>query len=86
MNEAKYYDHKNDRPLNLESDGCELAEWDRLYGVARFARHPTGFKVFLPPGKLAASDEYADSDPYTVEQEIDSELPSKTDNDHNRFG
>lgn len=74
MQETKYYDYTNNRPLNLESDGCDLADWNRLYGESRFARHPSGFRIFLPPGRLAASDEYADSDPYTVEQNIESEF------------
>jgi 2-polyprenyl-3-methyl-5-hydroxy-6-metoxy-1,4-benzoquinol methylase len=74
MQNPKYYDHKNNRPLNLELDGCSLAEWDQLYGNALFARHPKGFKIFLPPNKIADNDEYADSDPYTVEQNINSEF------------
>jgi len=72
MQDTKYYTHKHDRPLNLELDGCPLAEWDQLYGKALFATHPKGFRVFLSPDRIAASDEYADSDPYTVEQDIDS--------------
>jgi len=71
METVKYFDHRSHRPIDVESDGCELAQWDRLYGHARFARHPKGFKVFLAPDKLIASDEYADSDPYSVEQGLD---------------
>lgn len=74
MQEKKYYDYRSDRPLNLESDGCDLAEWDRLCGEFQFARHPKGFRIFLPPDKLVASDEYADSDPYTVEQNIENDF------------
>ncbi len=74
MQETKYYDYTNNRPLSLESNGCDLAEWNRLYGESRFARHPKGFRIFLPPDRLAASDEYAGSDPYTVEQNIESEF------------
>ncbi|MDD1779379.1 MAG: hypothetical protein LUQ65_14530, partial [Candidatus Helarchaeota archaeon] len=66
MQIIKYYDHKNDRPLNQELDGCALAEWEQLYGKALFARHPKGFNIFLSPDKIAASDEYSASDPYTV--------------------
>lgn len=72
MRTVKYYDQKNRRPINLESDGCELAEWDRLYGEARFAKHAKGFMVFLAPDRMAASDKYAGSDPYTVGQNIGS--------------
>jgi 2-polyprenyl-3-methyl-5-hydroxy-6-metoxy-1,4-benzoquinol methylase len=74
MQISKYYDNKNDHPLNLELDGCTLAEWDQLYGKAQFARHPKGFKIFLSPDKIASSDEYADSDPYAVEQNIVNEF------------
>ncbi len=31
MPEYKYYDYTNDRPLDLQSDGCDLSEWNRLY-------------------------------------------------------
>jgi SAM-dependent methyltransferase len=72
MPTAKYYDHKNLRPINLEADGCDLAEWDYRSGEARFARHPKGFKVFLPPDRMAASDTYVDADPYTIGQNLDS--------------
>jgi len=74
MQEMKYYDYTKNRPLDLESDGCELAEWNRLCGESRFARHPKGFRIFLPPDRLAVSDEYADADPYGVEQTIGGEF------------
>lgn len=80
MPETKYYDHQLDRPLDLEQDGCDLGDWERLHGDARFARHPGGFKIFLAPDKLDASDEYADSDPYNVEDQIDSQFHQR------RFG
>jgi 2-polyprenyl-3-methyl-5-hydroxy-6-metoxy-1,4-benzoquinol methylase len=68
MQKTKYFDYRNDRSLNMELDGCVLAEWDQLYGKAGFATHPKGFKIFLSPDKIAANDEYTDSDPYTVDQ------------------
>ena len=74
MPELKYYDHSKNRPLNLKTDGCNLSDWRLLYGEYCFARHPKGFNIFLPPDRLAASDEYAESDPYTVEQNIESEF------------
>jgi 2-polyprenyl-3-methyl-5-hydroxy-6-metoxy-1,4-benzoquinol methylase len=70
----KYFDHKNNRFLDLVSDGCELAEYKELYGKAFFARHPKGFKVFLPPNKISSSNEYAESDPYSVIQNLDSDF------------
>mgnify|MGYP001598248469 CR=1 FL=1 len=74
MRETKYYDQKNDRPLNLEADGCALAKWHQSYGNALFTKHPKGFLIFLSPEMIEASDEYADSDPYTVEQNIGSDF------------
>ncbi len=71
---TKYYDHKNDRPIDLRKDGCDLADWTRLHGTALFARHRNDFLVFLAPDELDISDEYAGSDPYTVEQNIDNEF------------
>jgi len=66
VSDSKYYDYPNCRPINIESDGCDLAEWDRLYGDCSFAWHPKGFKIFLPPDRLLACDEYSEGDPYTV--------------------
>ena len=71
---GKYFDHNNNRPLNLERDGCSLCEWEQLYGKKIFAKHPKGFKIFLSPEKIKSCDEYANSDPYTVEQNLDSEF------------
>jgi 2-polyprenyl-3-methyl-5-hydroxy-6-metoxy-1,4-benzoquinol methylase len=36
--------------------------------------HSSGFKIFISSDNIAASDEYSDSDPYTVEKNIDSEF------------
>ncbi len=72
MQEPKYYDYTNDRPLDLEADGCPLAEWHLRYGQARFAKHPRGFRVFLPPAGLERADEYAEADPYRVEQSLEN--------------
>ncbi len=77
MQQNKYYDIRNDRPLNQDLDGCALVDWEKSYGKALFARHPKGFKIFLSPDKLMASDEYAVSDPYEVKQNIDSEFHAR---------
>ena len=74
MQRNKYYDHENDRPLNWELDGCALSEWKQLHGKARFAVHPKGFGIFIPPEKICTSDQYIDSDPYGVERNIDNEF------------
>lgn len=70
----KYFDHKNNRPLDLQHDGCDLADWAQLHGTAKFAKHPKDFMIFLAPEELDVSDEYAGSDPYTVEQNINNEF------------
>jgi 2-polyprenyl-3-methyl-5-hydroxy-6-metoxy-1,4-benzoquinol methylase len=77
MQETKYYDHKSDRPLNLKLDGCDLAQWRQLYGKALFAKHPKGFNIFIPPDRIASTDEYADSDPYTLDKNIHSEFHTR---------
>ena len=77
MPQNKYYDYKGDRSINLDSDGCNLDQWGNLYGQYQFARHPKGFLIFLPPEKLDASDEYAGSDPYNVEQNINGEFQQR---------
>ncbi|MEZ6047568.1 MAG: class I SAM-dependent methyltransferase [Planctomycetaceae bacterium] len=80
MSDEKYYNYQQNRSLNLETDGCELAEWESQYGIKQFALHPDGFKIFLHPDKLEASDEYAEADPYNVEEQIDSQFHQR------RFG
>ncbi len=74
MSESKYFDYKNNRPHNIESGGCDWADRNQLFGECQFAKHPKGFKVFLPPERLADSDEYSESDPYTVAQNIEHEF------------
>ena len=74
---AKYYDRLNKRPLDMDADGCALEDWPRLYGKARFARHPRGFHVFVPPDAIAASNEYAEADPYSVENNIAGEFHAR---------
>lgn len=77
MSESKYFDYTNGKRLHSESDGCHLADWHRLYRQYAFARHPDGFRVFLPPGRINKSDEYAEADPYTVEETINEEFHSR---------
>lgn len=77
MKEIKYFDHKNHRPLDLQTDGCNLSEWGKSGSDAAFAWHPKGFPVFLGAEEIAVSDEYAESDPYTVEQGIRSDFHTR---------
>lgn len=72
MSDNKYVDRRSGQVIDLERDGCELSDWAGQWGRSRFARHPEGFKIFLAPDKLSASDEYADADPYSVERNRDN--------------
>ena len=72
MTTPKYFDHNNNRPIDIDKDGCSLNDWKKLQRTASFAKHPKGFPVFVPPHELEGSDEYSKSDPYTVEERIDS--------------
>ena len=71
---SKYYDYTLRRPIDLEQDGCNLEDWDQLYGKAIFAKHSEGFLVFLAPRELEINDEYQESDPYSVEAGIAGEF------------
>lgn len=74
MNNYKYYCYKHSRPIDLDKDGCNLDDWKNLYGKALFAQHSKGFLVFLPPHELEICNEYKESDPYTVEVNIESDF------------
>ena len=69
----KYYDGARHRFLS-ETDGCKYEDWKDKSDDFSFAIHPKGFKIFLSPSQLKKSDEYSEDDPYTVEQNIDSEF------------
>lgn len=70
----KYFDHNKGERIHLTKDGCDLKNWDKEYGTATFANHPKGFLIFLSPDKLNISDEYLDSDPYSVADSIDDDF------------
>lgn len=74
MKSIKYYDEHNSRPIDLKKDGCDLSNWKELYSKALFARHSRGFLVFVPPNELEMCDEYRESDPYTVEVDIEGDF------------
>jgi len=77
QNPPQYYDPTLKRMIDLESDGCEFSEWEQLSGERLFARHPDGFKIFLKHDRITDSDEYAESDPYKVEESIDGAFHSR---------
>lgn len=61
---------------SLEScDVCSLADWAKAYSTGcACCMHPAGFPVFIPPSEIDRNDEYRIGDPYTVEQNLDSEF------------
>jgi 2-polyprenyl-3-methyl-5-hydroxy-6-metoxy-1,4-benzoquinol methylase len=70
----KYFHHTLNRPIDLNKDGCDIKEWEHLFGTFLFAKHPSNFPVFLSPDELISSNEYAESDPYSVEENINSDF------------
>ena len=74
VDSQKYFDRKQKQPIDVKKDGCPLTNWGFEFGKAKFALHPKGFLVFLAPNEIESSDEYRKEDPYTVEENIDSEF------------
>lgn len=74
MKQDKYFDYSKEQPINLDKDGCKVDEWKAQSNTLSFAIHPSGFKIFLLPHEVAVSDEYAQSDPYSVELNIQSDF------------
>lgn len=72
MNQVKYYDWTQKRALQPWEDGCAFKRWSEDFAKYPCAIHPNGFLVFLPPAELEDSDEYRESDPYTVEGKLES--------------
>lgn len=68
MQSTKYYNQKERRPINLQTDSCDLVDWKNLQGQAVFANHTDGFKIFLPADRIQISDEYLHADPYGVNE------------------
>lgn len=70
----KYYCEEHHRPIDLDNDGCSLDDWGNLHGQALFAKHSKGFLVFIQPDEVEASDEYKESDPYSVELSMEGDF------------
>lgn len=62
-----YWDIENQRPLTT-AEGCPFDQWLTGRTEARFAIHPAGFPVFVPPHQLESTDEYRAGDPYAAEE------------------
>ncbi len=66
-----YWSQALSRPLG-PADACSLTEWRAGNPCgALLAMHQNGFPVFLPDAAIAASDEYADGDPYLVQDGLE---------------
>lgn len=74
MNPPKYFDCKTNRNIDLDKDGCDLNDWKQQHGKSLYAKHPSGFPIFVSPEDLEVSNEYSESDPYTVERNIEGEF------------
>jgi 2-polyprenyl-3-methyl-5-hydroxy-6-metoxy-1,4-benzoquinol methylase len=73
MSQTKYYDWSRKGALNPQEDGCAFQEWPNTFTKYPCAIHPNGFLVFIPPPtELSESDEYRESDPYTVEGNLET--------------
>lgn len=72
MPSLKYYDYWRSCPVDLDRDGCDLADWDKLFEEASFAKHRKGFPVFLQPRDLEPSDEYRANNPYDTDKTLES--------------
>ena len=57
MKSNKYYNHTNGSSIDTEVDGCDFENWAVMHRTAEFARHPDGFLIFIPPGKIDDSDD-----------------------------
>ncbi len=68
-----YYDWSLNKSLSLD-DACDYSDWCAKSQEYPFAVHPKGFLVFLPPSELDMSDEYEETDPYGVEQNLHNDF------------
>lgn len=73
----RYRDPRTGAPLDPATDAHPLSEWIREAPASGFAIHPDGFLIFLSPEEIVALDEYSGSDPYSVEENLDSDFHRK---------
>ena len=68
-----YYNNSTRAYIDNDKDLCSLEEWKNGGEQSHLgAKHPKGFCVFIPPDSIDNSDEYANDDPYSVEDNINS--------------
>lgn len=70
----KYFDHKNNKPIDVEIDAINYDLWETLDLDNYFTRHENGFFIFLQPSRINNSDEYEYIDPYKVEEHLYSDF------------
>jgi ubiquinone/menaquinone biosynthesis C-methylase UbiE len=62
-----YFDLVKESDIDLNTQVCDLQLWDKsTFNQYSCCKHPDGFYIFLPPEEINVSDEYAEGDPYTV--------------------
>jgi hypothetical protein len=74
MPDARYFERRGSRALYVVADGCPLSERGRQPNASTFALHPKDFPVFLDAARVSANGEYAESDSYSVEENVGSDF------------
>lgn len=69
-----YFSKKNNRKIDLNIDVCSLDQWSKDNSKFLCCRHPNNFLIFLDPDEINVSDEYANDDPYSVIDNINSSM------------
>jgi 2-polyprenyl-3-methyl-5-hydroxy-6-metoxy-1,4-benzoquinol methylase len=69
-----YYNFKTKGSLDLNKDVCDQDTWMNTHDLYSCFKHDKGFLVFLKPSEIDSSDEYNESDPYTVIENIHSDF------------
>jgi len=72
MGEFKDFDFADGRSSQIKSGGSVPPPLSAKFSEQGVSHHPDGYMIFLAPDKLKQCDEYLESDPYSVKQNIDS--------------
>jgi 2-polyprenyl-3-methyl-5-hydroxy-6-metoxy-1,4-benzoquinol methylase len=70
----KYFNHKENRPLDYNVDGCDFSDCHQLNKNFVFTRHPNSFFIFLSPEEISALEEYHDGDPFGIEDKLEGDF------------
>jgi 2-polyprenyl-3-methyl-5-hydroxy-6-metoxy-1,4-benzoquinol methylase len=72
---GEYYNLKKRESINLDSECCEIASWEKNNSEYSCCRHPNGFYIFLEPQELIISDEYkVNIDPFTIQKDFKNDF------------